>query len=182
MEIDLKQLEKSRLWIEEYFLLQLIYEGIDLNLFNWFNLPDETCERLEEMGYLKILGSGDERILELRQKAVELFSKNTDSITDWIEQWCELWPKGVKGAGGYIKPNKNDALTNMVKFCKKYKFTKAQIFEATGNYIAEKQRDNWAYVMLGGYFIMKNGVSTLANYCSNIGLETAKRSNKIINE
>ena len=182
MEIDLKSLENSCLWVEDYFLLQLIHEGINLDSFNWFNLPDETCTRLEEMGFIKILGSGDERVIELRQKALELFGNDKMNVSDWIEQWVNLWPKGVKSGGYYLKPNKQDALSNMQKFVKKYKFTKDQIFEATGNYLKEKERDNWNYCMLGSYFIMKNNMSQLANYCTSIGTETAKRTNKLINE
>lgn len=180
MEIDLKSLEKSSLFVEDFLYLQMLHEGINTDEFNWSD--PEMSQYLETDGYIKILGSGDEKVIELRQKAVELFGNNKNNVSDWIEQWCELWPKGVKGAGGYIKPNENDALTNMNKFCKKYKFTKDQIFEATGNYIAEKQRNNWAYVMLGGYFIMKNGVSTLANYCSNLGIKekTEVSINKMI--
>lgn len=80
MEIDLKSLEKSNLWVEDYFLLQLIHEGSDPLLFNWSGFLSDIYPRLEENGYIKILGSGDERIIELRQKAVELFGKKSDSV------------------------------------------------------------------------------------------------------
>ena len=172
MEIDLKSLEKSELPVRKYLLLQMIHEeGVDPNNYDWEDYLDDLAVDLESKGYIKILGSGDERIIELRQKAVELFGNNKDNVADWIEQWCSLWPKGVKSGGYYLKPNKQDALSNMQKFVKKYKFTKEQIFEATGNYLKEKERDNWAYCMLGSYFIMKNNMSQLANYCGNLGVK-----------
>lgn len=180
MEIDLKSLKELR--VADFILLQMIHEGVDPTEYTWGEDIDWTLSDLEESGYVKILDSGDERIIELRQKAVELFGNNKDNVSDWIEQWVNLWPKGIKSGGYYVKPNKQDALSNMQKFVKKYKFTKDQIFEATGNYLKEKERDNWAYCMLGSYFIMKNNMSQLANYCTSIGTETAKRTNRLINE
>lgn len=180
MEIDLKSLEKSELPVRKYLFLQMTHEGIDANNYGWEDYLDDLCTDLEAKGYVKILGSGDERIIELRQKAVELFGKNTINIADWIEQWCELWPKGVKSGGYYVKPNKQDALSNMQKFFKKYKFTKDQVFEATGNYLKQQEAKHWDYTMLGAYFIMKNGMSQLANYCGNLGVK--EKTNAPINK
>jgi len=43
-------------------------------------MQTEIDRARESNNYIKILGSGDERSIELRQKAVELFGKKSDSI------------------------------------------------------------------------------------------------------
>lgn len=170
MNIDLDNLKKSKLLVEEYLLLQMYYEGLDASSFDWGYPEDEAQLYFQKEGYIKIL----EDSIEPRQKLIDLFEVKGTNPKDWIEQWCELWPKGVKSGGYYVKPNVTDALTNMTKFCKKYKFTKDQIFEATGNYLKEKERDNWTYCMLGAYFIMKNNMSQLATCCMNLGTKASK--------
>lgn len=180
MELDLKQLKSSGLCLEDFIFLQMIHEGIEPKEYVFYQSHVILTTDLEAEGYLKILDFDDLKHIELRQKAVELFGKNTTNIADWIEQWCELWPKGVKSGGYYVKPNKQDALSNMQKFFKKYKFTKEQVFEATGNYLKQQEAKHWDYTMLGAYFIMKNGMSQLANYCNNLGVK--EKTNASINK
>lgn len=79
MEVDLKQLEKSELNVRDYLFLQFVHEGIDTSNYSWLDFTDDICLDLEANGYIKILGSGDEKIIELRQKAVELFGNKSDS-------------------------------------------------------------------------------------------------------
>jgi len=141
---------------------------------------ESNIKYLESQGYLKIVGDLPEGI-EWRKKYLDLLpteSNQSTSVEEWINDWRELWPSGVKSGGYYIKSNKEDLLNKMNKFVKKYKFTKEQIFEATKNYLTEQKNKGWAYTKLANYFIDKDNISILASYCANIG---SKVENKSIN-
>jgi len=79
MEIDIKNLEKSCISVEFYILLQLLSEEINPTNFNWLTPLDELLLELEEYGYIKIIkpSDDDERIIELRQKGIDLFKSAT---------------------------------------------------------------------------------------------------------
>jgi uncharacterized phage protein (TIGR02220 family) len=76
MEIDLKSLSKSCMFVTDFILLQMVQEQVDITEYNWDEPLDTMCRRLEEDGYIKILGFGQDQTIELRQKAVELFETN----------------------------------------------------------------------------------------------------------
>ena len=169
--IDFYQYTKSQLSIAHFTFLMFIYlkeysraivlltkESIDLG---W----------LEDNLYIKIATDQVDEIFP-RQKTLDLFqSPDEKSVDTWIQEWCDLFPKGVKSGGYYIRSNKEDCLKKMIKFIKTRKYSKSIIMKATSNYIERKARENYAYMMKAEYFIEKDGMSALATEIANVGEE-----------
>jgi uncharacterized phage protein (TIGR02220 family) len=89
LTINLDSLKKSELFIEDYFLLQLIHEEVDLNTFKWNDLNGEL-NGLEACGYIKILDDS----IQLRQRGLDLFasldsSKAIDEILLYLNEKAE---------------------------------------------------------------------------------------------
>lgn len=85
LTIDLDKLKKSSLFIEEYFCLQLIFEGINPENFNWTD--KDTIRILSDNLWIKHT-EGNE--YQLRQKGRDLFDKPNNSI-NFDEIW-EIFP------------------------------------------------------------------------------------------
>ena len=171
LNINLKKYIASGLSLNEFILLQCIYnkDYKEASLIQGIEKID--LSKLEEELWIKITGLSIEEIFP-RQKMFDLFqTKDEQEVVLWIEQWLELFPKGVKSGGYYIKSNKEDCLKKMIKFLKVRKYTKKQIFEATKNYVDRKAKENYAYMMKAEYFIEKDNISALATEISNIGEE-----------
>ena len=171
LNINLKKYIASGLSLNEFILLQCIYnkDYKEASLIQGIEKID--LSKLEEELWIKITGLSIEEIFP-RQKMFDLFqTKDAQEVVLWIEQWLELFPKGVKSGGYYIKSNKEDCLKKMIKFLKVRKYTKKQIFEATKNYVDRKAKENYSYMMKAEYFIEKDNISALATECANIGEE-----------
>lgn len=177
IQIDFEYFKKAKLHLNSFdaILLFLIYSKETKEALLWCNhemdVLFDTIQRFQSQGLIKIVGSAIEDI-EFRSKYLDLLpteSKQSTTVEEWINDWRELWPSGVKSGGYYLKSNKEDLLNKMSKFVKKYKFTKDQIFEATKNYLTEQKSKGWTYTKLANYFIDKDNISILASYCSNIG-------------
>lgn len=129
---------------------------------------------LEKSGYLKITPG---QIIP-RQKAVNLFPEAEyakaqselakdmmASVDDWIQEWRELFPKGVKTGGYPVRGSKGGCTKKMKAFIKVNKGVgKALIFDATRKYIAEKASQRYQYMKMADYFISKDGISMLESY------------------
>lgn len=91
------------------------------------------------------------------------------NVNEWIVRWLELFPKGIKNDGGYIRSNLAGCLKKMEKFCLAHpEFTSGIIITATKKYIDEKRKKNWFGVRMAPYFIEKDGISVLEGYCQDI--------------
>lgn len=169
--INYKNYKFSQLPISEYIFLQLLYFK-DYEKANFIAIYDfVNLKKLEEELYIKITGENIEEVFP-RQKCIDLFqSKEEKTVEYWIEDWIQLFPTGIKSGGYYIKSDKADCLKKMIKFLKTRKYTKDVIFQATKNYIAEKEKVNYAYIQQAHYFIEKDGVSTLATFCANVNVK-----------
>lgn len=92
--------------------------------------------------------------------------KTEDYVRTWIEEWCDLFPKGVRSGGKLIRSVPQDCVAKMAKFLKTYKYDRDLIFFATRAYLTDRRLDNYAYTRCATYFINKIGVgSELADWC-----------------
>ena len=171
LNINIKKYIASKLSLSEFILLQCIYnkDYDEAKLIQ--GIEKINLKKLEDELWIKISGLLMEEIFP-RQKMLDIFqSKDEQEISIWIESWLELFPKGVKSGGYYVRGNKEDCLKKMIKFLKIRKYTKQQIFQATQNYIDRKAKENYSYMMKAEYFIEKDGISALATEIDNLGEE-----------
>jgi hypothetical protein len=95
--------------------------------------------------------------------------KKADKL-DWIDEWLELFPKGVKSGGKLLRSDRVGCLKKMQKFLQdNKKYSKDIIMNATKNYIEERREEDFNYTKCATYFINKEGQgSELAARCENL--------------
>ena len=87
---------------------------------------------------------------------------------DWIEEWYNLFPKGVKSGGYPLRSGLRGVEIKMKKFIKEFpEYPKDVIIAATKKYLEEARSNGYQYTQLAHYFIYKNNVSNLAAYCES---------------
>lgn len=96
-----------------------------------------------------------------------LHNKKDSSVDQWIDEWFDLFPKGVKSGGYYtVRCDKQGCIKKLKNFIKNYpEFDKQIILQATKNYVNEAALQGYAYMKTAPYFIEKSGVSLLAGFC-----------------
>jgi hypothetical protein len=103
---------------------------------------------------------------ETRQKSLEVKKKSVSLCDEWIDEWCSLWPIGIKSQGKPIKSDTESCRKRMNDFLKTYKYDKETIFKATQDYISERETFNFEYTRKSIFFIGKKGEgSDLATWC-----------------
>lgn len=154
-EIDLDFLIKIGLSPNEYTTLKLLSGGSSHQIELFVNR-----QKMLDQGWMTSLN-------EITDKGRELFG-NT-KVSEWIDEWRELFPAGVKSGGYNIRTDKNGCLKKMSAFVKNYpKFTKELIFEATKYYLAVQKKEQYKFCQLAHYFILKNDNSTLGSFCEEV--------------
>ena len=88
--------------------------------------------------------------------------------TDWINEWYDLWPRGVKSGGHYVRSSMSACERKMKAFLKNTEFEKETIMDATKAYIQDRAQQQYSYMQLSHYFIYKDGVSALETWCDNL--------------
>lgn len=163
IELDLNKLEELGITPNEYTFILLSVLELDSSLL--MNMLD--LEKLQSKGYLKITPDG----VSLRAPSrtlVNSISKVT-KVEEWIDEWRNLWPSGVKSGGRPIRGNRGDCLKKMTSFIETTSYTKEEIIAATLAYIIDRKHDrNYAYMTCADYFIKKEGTSLLESWCEEM--------------
>lgn len=144
------------------FLLYLYLE----EEFPW-KVTDQHLKTLEDSGWIKLTPEGP----ILRGKFSTTFNRYLASygVESWIEEWRDLWPKGVKTMGRLVRGDKQGCLQKMKSFLKNHTgHSKEDIFNATKIYIFDRYRDNYKAMACADYFISKDNVSILAAYLEDL--------------
>lgn len=168
MEVDINLLVDNNLTPDEYVFLYYLDKGqiYSVNLITDY-------EKMEKAGFIKI---GDRIYIRKRgsdlvnnKKSTVVKSSSTDTIPTWIDEWRDLFPKGIKTAGYAIRGTRGGCIKKMRKFIREHKkVPKDQIFKATKLYVEEKKRVRYAYMRIADYFIEKDGGSLLENYIEQL--------------
>jgi hypothetical protein len=94
---------------------------------------------------------------------------------DWIEEWLDLFPRGVRSGGKLLRADSQSCLKKMEVFTKTYPaYTKDVIMEATRRYLEDRAAVNYEYTRCAVYFIYrleKQGgetISDLASWCDQV--------------
>ncbi len=175
-EIDVERLIKLKMSVEAFTLLWCMrYEKEDLlskYILECGRLSTEFLDKLVQQEYIKAekdsAGKYYLTTLSITDKAKALFPE-LNQVEDWIDQWFDSWPKGVKSGGFYVKTDKNICLKKMEKFCKEHpQYSKGIIIGATKKYLDSVSIKNYEYCKLAPYFIYKDGMSMLEGYCADL--------------
>ncbi len=103
MEVDINLLVETNLTPDEYVFLYYLAKG---QMYNVNLMPD--YDKLERTGFIK----QGERI-HIRKRGIDLIDnkipvpkkkvKSEGDTLQWIDEWRDLFPKGVKTAGYAIR-------------------------------------------------------------------------------
>lgn len=89
-----------------------------------------------------------------------------NTTDQWVKEWYNLFPKGVKSGGYYVKSDLSGCIKRMKKFQAQHpEFSQQTILNATKNYIENCAKKGYQYMKIAPYFIEKDGVSMLAGEC-----------------
>lgn len=165
--VNLKDLEELNLTPSLYCYLATLYYEQDYNVVS-DNLKRHMDAKLEKLGYLKVTEEGP----ILRKKCDEMFKKGVpsdESVDAWIEEWRDIFPKGVKSGNRPVRGDKKGVITKLKAFVKNNpKVTKDQIIEATKQYVFDSSLKHYNYMICADYFISKNGSSMLGAMVEDI--------------
>lgn len=86
-----------------------------------------------------------------------------------------LYPAGIKSGSFYVKSAQSDVERKLKLFFNRYpEYTATQVKEAVSNYVATSSKQQFRYMKLLGYFIMKDNESMLAGYIDNLSDDTVR--------
>ena len=165
--------------------LQFIYQQQQAMFDTYISINDkfftkDSLDDLQDLGYLQLvkepLGYRFNN-MQITVKFIEHFIEKAfvskvgkEKVEDWIDEWYELWPKGVKSGGSVlVRSDKNGCLNKMKKFVKQNPdFNKDIIIRATKDYINHLRMSNFAFIQAAHYYIFKNDISNLASACEDV--------------
>lgn len=185
VEVNVEKLLDYGIDWNQYMFLQFIYQQQQAMFDTYIGNFDKfyTKDSLDELKDLGYLGLNEEKLgyrfnnMVVTSKFIEHFIEKAfiskvakERVEDWIDEWYELWPKGVKSGGStLVRSDKNGCLNKMKKFIKvNPQFTKDIIIRATKDYLAHLRMSNYAFIQAAHYYIFKNDVSNLASACEDI--------------
>lgn len=170
INIDLDLLTKYNLDIESYVICYAKYTELDLKKYRLLvSSLQGKYTQLIQTGWLLLTGSVpsyDTTVLN-----VDKFSKLVSSTkpSDWMDEWFDLWPKGVKSGGYYVRADKYGCTEKMKRFIRRNpKYSKDIIMQATKSYLAASRVEGYSFIKLAPNFIEKEKVSMLAGECEAI--------------
>jgi hypothetical protein len=125
---------------------------------------------LERKGFLQPFNENDVTFKSLKVTSKFKISETSDeSIEELSKLFVDIFPKGIKSGGYYVRTNHKSCIKKLKKFMKDYpEFTPEIILQATRNYVEDMSRNGYDKMRLAPYFIEKDGISTLWVYCDRI--------------
>lgn len=136
---------------------------------------EEDIKSLIERGWL--VKNGEEFSLE-NLHLTEKFRIFVSSVSDWIDEWYDLWPKGMKSGGYYVRTDKQGCQKKLEKFVQRHSYNKDEIIEATKRYIT-RCLNTGSMIKLAPNFIEKDGISVLVGECEALSLDSTKVSTSL---
>lgn len=184
VEINVEKLLDYNIDWNQYMFLQFIYQQQQAMFDTYIGSFDkffnkDSLDYLVNLGYLQLttekLGYRFSN-MKVSEQFINHFIEKPfiskvakEKVEDWIDEWYELWPKGIKSGGYLVRSDKNGCLNKMKKFVKlNPDFSKEIIIRATKDYINHLRMSNFAFIQLAHYYIFKNDISNLAGACESI--------------
>lgn len=165
----------------------LLYKELELNgLIERTDHPDSgdplyflTKEGVKLVEYIQEEFVGQDEPISTERIAVsgvdslkEAYS--ADDPETWIDEWVDIFPRGVRSGGKLIRSDRAGCLRKMKMFIRDYKYDRATIMTATRRYIDIKAREGYNYTRCAIYFIYKTEKSKadehseLAAWCEEV--------------
>ena len=173
MEIDINKLVN----IDVFGMLLLIclkegrIKDLETYATKW-QLPTHSIKTCIKEGYLTTTSTNDSFTVSnlfVTSKFTDEFYPKIEGVEGWIDEYYELFPKGVTSIAGYpIKTDKADCLKKMIKFTKEFGYSKGVIITATKNYLNIQKRTNYSHCKQSNYLIYKDNLSVLSGLCEII--------------
>lgn len=176
----LKKISKSELSGNEFLLCLLVQNKRELSpndrtqLLSKLSLKD--YQKAIERKYIKQEISQNYSLenLEITEKFL-IFVDNKEgkiskkTLDDWFEEWYDLFPKRIKSGGYSVRTNPSKCRKNLRKFIKEHPNVDAEtILSATKLYVDEFALKGYAYMKLAPYFVYKDNLSILEDYCERV--------------
>lgn len=183
-EINVDKIIDNELKFTSYIFLQFVYQQ-EHSLFNTYLSLKDTfftradIEELIEQEYLVLKDSSlGYRFanFKITPKFISDFIERQppskvegEKVEDWIDQWYDLFPKGVKSGGYFVRSDKKGCLNKMLKFVEKYpEYDKDVILRATADYVNHMRMNGYKFMQIAHYLISKDGNSNLAANCEYV--------------
>lgn len=132
----------------------------------------EELKRLIDGGWIELVKESEGHTftnLQTTEKFKSLLlgvKVRLNTSEQWMKEWYNLFPKGVKSGGYYVKSDLSGCMKKMRKFQSQHpEFSQQIILDATKNYIENCEKKGYQYMKIAPYFIEKDGVSMLAGEC-----------------
>lgn len=174
--ISLKKLIDNGLSADKYTFLYLLHIEERWKLSQYIEkcggFSGQKKLDLINLGYIEKKNINNRSINLNNLQTTEVFKKiltgeeESENVENWINDWYNLWPVGVKTGGYYLKTDKKGSLHKMKRFLVKHpEYTREDIMQATKNYLNEQSIKGYTYTKLAPYFIEKENLSVLAGEC-----------------
>jgi len=168
-EFDDSNKQKRALFLyKELQLRELVKQSDNKTLFILTQKGTELIESIKnstgEATTEKIAVLGVEQLKDEIQK---------DEVDGWIDEWLDIFPRGIRTGGKLIRSDREGCLNKMRKFLVDYKYDKDTIMKATRAYIDAKAQEGYMYTRCAVYFIYriepsKERISDLADWCGQV--------------
>lgn len=183
-KLKLETLAKHNITIKQVFILDCLYKK-DTDSLNKY----ASIEGYHKNDFLNLIGNSyiinknteNDSIypskLEITNDGITLlkdcYYEEVKSVIkketlDWIDEYYNLFPRGVKSGGYFVKSDKKSCEKKLIKFMKENPaYSKEIIIAATTRYVADMKNRGYSYMKTAAYFIEKDGNSALVGYCEN---------------
>ncbi len=189
INVDLSQVTCNNITLNQFLFLLFLHNNERTELSAYMTIfpkcfTKEDVDNMIEQGFLVSTEEGEQKYMLKNLNTTNKFHIFVPpKVDDWIDEWYNLWPQGIKSGGYYVKSDKTGCKNKLIRFMRNNpEFSKSIIIQATQNYIQEQELQGYRYMRMAPYFIEKNGMSVLAGYCEAIQqnyTDTTQESNFI---
>jgi len=163
---------KYQITFDQFFILYCFANGLSSELKEYVEnkgeFDMEVLEDLYKKGLVKYEKDKGVIMSSTIKVSKSKFNFYSEDVDEWISDWYDLFPKGVKSGGYFVRTGMRSCKKKMQQFMKDNpQYDKDVIMKATKNYIEEMTQKNYSHMKLAPFFINKEGVSMLQGYCEN---------------
>lgn len=161
---NLDRIKKAKLTPSLYCYLVFLYSK---QKYPW-KIGEGQLKYLQDGGWLKIGPEGPVIRGLFKQKFKKYLT--VFEVENWIEDWRNLFPPGVKSCDRPVKGSKSGCLKKMKIFMQANPdISKEQVMSATKAYVFEKSLKGFKFITCADYLIEKEGVSLLESLIEHDG-------------